>query len=147
MKILHCLGLLNSLIYVYFGGKPINIALFLCLNSLTVTKNSFKTSYICSHMNAWMLSHFSSVRVFAILWTPQAPLFVGFSRQEYWSGLPFPPSGDLPDPGVKPRSPTLSALQVDSLLLEPLGTLTIGIYMWNMQINKIIGNLIVKWAQ
>ena len=41
----------------------------------------------------------------------QAPLSMGFSRQEYWSGVPFPPPGDLPDPGIKPRSP---ALQVDS---------------------------------
>ena len=46
----------------------------------------------------------------------QAPLCMGFSRQEYWSGLPFPPSGDLPDPGIKPRSP---ALQADSLPSEP----------------------------
>ena len=45
------------------------------------------------------------------LWTVpcQAPLSMGFSRQEYWSGLPFPSPGDLPDPGIKPRSPTLQA--------------------------------------
>ena len=41
----------------------------------------------------------------------QAPLSMEFSRQEYWSGLPFPPPGDLPDPGIEPRSP---ALQEDS---------------------------------
>ena len=41
-----------------------------------------------------------------------------FSRQEYWSGLPCPPPGDLPNPGIEPRSP---ALQADSLLSEPLG--------------------------
>ena len=41
---------------------------------------------------------------------------LGFSRQEYWSGLPFPSPGDLPDPGIEPRSP---ALQVDSLPSEP----------------------------
>ena len=41
----------------------------------------------------------------------QAPLSMGFSRQEYWSGLPFPSPGDLPDPGIEPRSP---ALQADS---------------------------------
>ena len=40
----------------------------------------------------------------------------GFSRQEYWSGLPCPPPGNLPNPGIEPRSPTL---QVDSLLTEP----------------------------
>ena len=39
----------------------------------------------------------------------QAPLCVGFSRQEYWSGLPFPFLGDLPDPGIEPQSPTLQA--------------------------------------
>ena len=39
----------------------------------------------------------------------QAPLSIGFSRQEYWSGLPFPPPGDLPDPGIKPTSPALAA--------------------------------------
>ena len=44
-----------------------------------------------------------------------APLPMGFSRREYWSGLPFPSPGDLPDPGIKPRSP---ALQADSLPTE-----------------------------
>ena len=48
---------------------------------------------------------------------PQAPLSVGFSRQEYWSGLLFSSPEDLPHPGIKPGSP---ALQVDSLLSEPL---------------------------
>ena len=48
----------------------------------------------------------------------QASLSMGFSRQEYWSGLPFPSPGDLPDPGIEPRSPTL---QADSLLSEPPG--------------------------
>ena len=47
-----------------------------------------------------------------------APLFMEFSRQEYWSGLPFPSPGDLPNLGIKPRSP---ALQADSLLSEPPG--------------------------
>ena len=53
-------------------------------------------------------------------WTvaQQAPLSMGFSRQEYWSRLPFPSPGDLPNPGIKPRSP---ALQVDSLPSEPSG--------------------------
>ena len=50
-----------------------------------------------------MLSHFSRVRLFATLWTVayQAPLSIGFSRQEYWSGLPYPAPGDLPDPGTE----------------------------------------------
>ena len=55
---------------------------------------------------ACMPSHFSRVRLFATLWTiaHQAPLSKGFSRQEYWRGLPCPPSGDLPDPGIEPTS-------------------------------------------
>ena len=53
-------------------------------------------------------------------WTAdcQAPLPMGFSRQKYWSGLPFPSSGDLPDPGIEPGSPVL---QADSLPSEPPG--------------------------
>ena len=57
------------------------------------------------------------------LWTiaHQAPLFMGFFRQEYWSELPFPPPGDLHNPGIEPKFPVSSALQADSLLAEPLG--------------------------
>ena len=59
-----------------------------------------------------MLSHFSCVRRFVTLWTVahQAPLCMGFSKQEYWSGLPFPPPGDLPNPGIKPVSVMSPAL-------------------------------------
>ena len=64
-----------------------------------------------------MLSHFSHVQYFGTPWTAacQAPLSMGFSRQEYWSGLPCPPPGDLPHPGIKPASPPL---QADSLPLS-----------------------------
>ena len=53
-----------------------------------------------------VLSHFSCVRLFEILWTIacQAPLSMGFPRQEFWSGLPCPPPGDLPEPGIEPKS-------------------------------------------
>ena len=51
----------------------------------------------------------------------QAPMSVEFSRQEYWTGLPFPPPGDLPDPGTKPTSPVPPALQVDFFTTEPPG--------------------------
>ena len=56
----------------------------------------------------------SRLRLFATPWTVtfQAPLSMGFSRQEYWSGLPFPSPGDLPNPGIEPGSP---ALQADAL--------------------------------
>ena len=62
----------------------------------------------------------SRVRLFATPWTVayQAPLSMGFSRQEYWSGVPFPSPGDLPDPGIKPGSP---AFQADALISEPPG--------------------------
>ena len=57
-----------------------------------------------------MLSHFSHVQLFATprTVTHQASLSMGFSRQEYWSRLPFPPPGDLPDSGIKPKSPELA---------------------------------------
>ena len=60
-----------------------------------------------------MLSHFSRVQLYVTLWTVahQAPLSVGFFRQEYWSGLPFPSPGDLPDPGTEPGSLTSPALE------------------------------------
>ena len=62
----------------------------------------------------------SCVRLFATPWTKvhQAPPSMGFSRQEYWSGLPFPSPGYLPDPGIEPRS---LALQADSLPTELSG--------------------------
>ena len=53
--------------------------------------------------------------------TCQAAPSMGFSRQEYWSGLARPPLGDLPDPGIKPTSPTAPALQAHSLLLSYQG--------------------------
>ena len=63
-----------------------------------------------------------SCRLFAIPWTAtrQAPLSMTFSRQEYWSGLPCPSPRDLPDPGIKARSP---ALQADSLPSETSGNI------------------------
>ena len=62
----------------------------------------------------------SRVQLFATSWTVahQAPWSMGFSRQEYWSGLPFPSPGDLPNPGIKPTS---TALQADALTYEPPG--------------------------
>ena len=81
----------------------------------------FRTSLVvewlrCRDSNAGvccMLSHFSCIWIFATPWTVayQAPLTMGFSRQEYWSGLLCPPAGDLPESGIKPMSlmsPTLA---------------------------------------
>ena len=58
-----------------------------------------------------MLSHVIHVQLFATPWTVacQAPISMGFPRQEYWSRLPFPSLGDLPEPGIKPKSPALQA--------------------------------------
>ena len=63
-------------------------------------------------MHTLMLTRFSCVWLFEILWTVahQASLSMGFSRQEYWSQLPCPPLGDLPDPGIEPASLTSRAL-------------------------------------
>ena len=56
----------------------------------------------------------------------QAPLSMGFSRQEHWSGLPFPSPGDLPDPGLKPRSCSLQGI---SLLTEPIEHSWTGLFV------------------
>ena len=63
------------------------------------------------------------VWLFATLWTVacQVPLSTGLPRQEYWNGLPFPPPGNLPNPEIKPASPTSPVLQVDSLPTDPPG--------------------------
>ena len=68
-----------------------------------------------SEVKVKSLSH---VRLFATPWTVtyQAPPSMGFSRQEHWNGLPFPSPGDLPNPGIEPRSP---ALQAEALTSEP----------------------------
>ena len=70
-----------------------------------------------------MLSCFSHVRLFATSWTVacQAPLCMGLSWQEYWNGLPFPPPGDLSNPGIKPASPEGPALSGRFFTTEPPG--------------------------
>ena len=67
-----------------------------------------------------MLIHLSHIQLFMTIWAVahQAPLFMGFSRQEDWSGWPLPSPGDLPNPGIEPRSP---ALQTDFLPFKPPG--------------------------
>ena len=70
---------------------------------------SVSCSVVSNSATPWTVAH-------------QAPLTMEFSRQEYWSGLPCPSPGDLPDPGIKPGSPVL---QVDSLPAEPPGKLLI----------------------
>ena len=93
--------------YVILGVCVLNSGIFFCISS-------FKKLVVC------VVSRFSCVRLFVNPWTVayQAPLSMGFSQQEYWSGLLCPPPGDLPDPGMEPMSP---ALQVGSLLLSHQG--------------------------
>ena len=103
--------------------------LFPIPTSLLSPANSSHQSTFCFYrlissrnfINACMLSRFSCVRLFATPWTVarQAPLSMGFSRRECWSGLPCSPLGDLPSPGIEPASP---ALQADSLLLSHWGS-------------------------
>ena len=96
--------------------KPENLNILL--------KHAFSLS-LCPHLSpsfcthTCMPNHFSCVQLCVTLCTVahQAPLSTGFSRQEYWSGLPCPPPGDLPNPGIKPASLSLLHWQASSLPL------------------------------
>ena len=84
----------------------------------------------------------SHVRLFATPWTVarQAPLSMRFSRQECWSGLPFPSPGDLPDPGIEPGSP---ALESDALTYDPPGKPKT---QWTRLLNTIkVSILVLFW--
>ena len=87
-----------------------------------------------------VLSCFSHVQLFATPWTVahQALLSLGFSRQEYWSGFPFPSPGDLPDPGIEPGSP---ALQADSSPPEPPGKPNFYLFTYAFKIYLILKNI------
>ena len=84
---------------------------------------------------------------FATPWTVvhQFHLSMGFSKQEYWSGLPFPPPGDLPNPGIKPESSVAPALQADFFTTEPLWKppwftdqgLNLGLLYWELGVLAI----------
>ena len=94
---------------------------FLLYNILMLLLRYFNPfMWLCIEFLWWWFSRLSHVQLLRPheLGTYQAPLSLGFSRQEYWSGLPFPSPGDLPDPGIEPGSP---ALQADSLLTELYG--------------------------
>ena len=94
------------------------------VDSHSILQEIFPTQGLNSHLSCLlhiyihMWKSLSRVRLFATSWTVayQAPPSMGFSRQEYWSGLPFPSPGDLPDPGIEPGSP---AFQADALTSEP----------------------------
>ena len=85
------------------------------------TMNDFEL--LRSHLHMCMLSHFSRVQLFVTPWTVacQAPLSTGFSRQEYWINLPFPPPGNLPNLGIKPMSLEAPVLAGGFFTTEPFG--------------------------
>ena len=82
--------------------------------------------FLLAHSHIVVVDMLSCVQLSSILWTIacQAPLSMEFSRQEYWSGLPFPPPEDLPDAGIEPESSVAPALQIDFLPAEPWGSLS-----------------------
>ena len=120
-------GGLSPLLQEIFPTQGSNPSLFHCLGSPRVPC-PVPVTFACLIYNFFSFWHLK-VKVLVVQLcltvfdpmdciTCQAPLSVEFSRQEYWSGLPFPSSGDLPYPGIKPRS---SVLQAGSLSSEPLG--------------------------
>ena len=94
-NLLHCVSILVE------GIQEITLPLFFHLLQSNTSSGKWKVK----------VKSLSCVRLFATPWTVayQAPPPMGFSRQEYWSGLPFPSPEDLPDPGIEHRSPTLQA--------------------------------------
>ena len=82
-----------------------------------------------------MLSCFRRIRLCATPQTVahQAPLSMGFSRQEYWSGLPCPPPRNFPDPGIEPRSPASPAVHANSLPLRQQGSPLMNILFCNQK--------------
>ena len=124
-----CLQSLNYVHYNEHCGGPkeqwdiIKEMIYFLKQGLRVSVLSCSVAKLCPTLGD-LISEVKSlscmVWLFATPWTvdPQAPPSMGFSRQEYWSGFPFPSPGDLPDPGIKLGSPEL---QADSLPSEPPG--------------------------
>ena len=116
-----------------FGGEWIHVLIYVWLSPLAVHIKLSQHCYLAMRMKVL------AAQSCPILCDPmdlalQAPLSMGFSRQEYWSGLLFPPPGDLPNPGIEPRSP---ALQADSSPSELPG---------KPKINKKFRNLISQFV-
>ena len=126
----------NVYISVFWAATPPAVSSLCMYNSSLIVFNlqesSINLSWLCLlfsptvgfYFRACMLSHFNYVWLFATRWTVahQAPLSMGFSSQEYWSGLPCPPPKDLPDPGIKPECPVAPTLQLDFLPLSHRGS-------------------------
>ena len=128
---------------LFMHRNAINFCMFIFISCIYWLLNSWTSSntflveslgivfvYICIYIYIYIVvvKSLSRVQLFVTPWTAahQAPQSMGFSRQEYWSGLPFPSPGDLPDPGIEPGSP---ALEADALTSEPPGK-PIHIYIY-----------------
>ena len=118
----------GGIFYCHIGGilgasvrwRPVILLEFLqCTRHHITIKNYSQQIVNTAEVEKWSeVKLLSRVRLFATPWTIayQAPSSMGFSRQEYWSGLPFPSPGDLPYPGIEPRSPALWADALSSKL-------------------------------
>ena len=121
----------------YFSWGHITYYVESTLDLLTLSY----TLHCKSKCQSWYVSEVKSlscVRLFVTTWTVayHIPPSMGFSRQEYWNGLPFPSPGDLPDSGIEPKYP---ALQADALLSEPPGK-----SMYKMEIIIVPSSSVVK---
>ena len=118
---------------VFFRETPGShlLAFLFCLEKRAPFRHSVRIGCVCHS--------FSHVQLFSTPCTVarQAPLSMGFSRHEYWSGLPFPSPGDLPHPGIEPRSPALQQI-LYSLSHRGIGWLATNSHCW-------IENLSVIW--
>ena len=94
-------------IYICVHIYTIYTHIYMCVHIYTLYTYIYVCIYVYIYELKW--SPLSRVWLLATLWTVayQAPLSMRFSRQKYWSGLPFPSPGDLPEPGIEPRSPAL----------------------------------------
>ena len=119
-----CIWISSCSSTIYWKDYLCSIVLFLLFSWISIDYMYllYLTSIDCIYRllcSIWVKS-LSRVQLFATLWIVayQPALSIGFSRQEYWSGLPFPSPGDLPEPGIEPGSPTL---QADALTSKPAG--------------------------
>ena len=117
---LPCLGCCKQCCSEHWGAR-----IFLNCGFLQIRAQEWDCRIMCC---AQLLQY---VLFFVTLWTiaHQAPLSIGFFRQEYWNGLPCPPPGDLPDLGIRPASPMSPAFQADSLPGKPLQDHMVALFL------------------
>ena len=113
------------LIHVNVWQKPLQYCKVISLQLIKINEKTTTTTrkLLYYGYQSGLAQSFSRVQLFATMRTVarQAPLSMGFSRQEYWSGVPFPPQGDLPDPGIGPESLASPALADGFFTTAPPG--------------------------